>query len=354
MSDQNTALTAVDVKSLSKPDLSKALDFAKAIDPGNTGNLIQYGTGAQGKIATLADTMLSQIRTKDTGEVGESLTNLMFKVKDVDVSGFTKDHKGLFANIKNKVEHFMAKYEKLETQIDHIVDQLNKSKMQMITDINMLDQLYKQNSEYMHNLDLYIAGGQVRLDELKTKILPQMEEKAKTSGTPEDAQELSDFNNFIAQVEKKLYDLKLSRMISIQTAPQVKLIQGGDQVLVQKIQSSIMTTIPLWKNQIVIAISLFRQKKALGVEKAVTDATNDLLQKNSELLHQGTVEVAKENERGIVDIETLQKTNENLIATIEDCIQIQEEGKQKRAAAEQTLTQLESDLKAKLTQKRSA
>lgn len=354
MSDQqNTAVATVDVKSLSKPDVSKALDFAKAIDPTNTGNLIQYGTSAQQKIGSLADTMLTSIRNKDSGEVGEALSNLMFKVKDVDVGGFTKDHKGLFANLKSKVEHFMSHYQKLESQIDDIVRQLEKSKMIMITDVNMLDQLYKQNLDYMHNLDLYIAGGQLRLEELKTKILPQYEAKAKETAAPEDAQALNDFNNFISQVEKKIYDLQLSRMISIQTAPQVKLIQNGDEILVNKIQSSIMTTIPLWKSQIVIAISIFRQKKALGVEKAVTDATNDLMKRNSELLHQGTVEVAKENERGIVDIETLQTTNDNLIATIQDCLDIQAEGKQKREAAQQTLTKLEGDLKAKLSQARA-
>jgi uncharacterized protein YaaN involved in tellurite resistance len=353
MSDQqNTAVATVDVKSLTKPEISKALEFAKVIDPSNTGNLLQYGTSATQKIGSLADTMLTQIRNKDSGEVGEALSNLMFKVKDVDVSGFTKDHKGLLTNLKNKVEHFMSKYQKLESQIDDIVRQLEKSKMQMITDVNMLDQLYKQNLDYMHNLDLFIAGGQMRLEELKTKILPQYEAKAKETNAPEDAQALNDFNNFINQVEKKIYDLQLSRMISIQTAPQVKLIQNGDQILVNKIQSSISTTIPLWKSQIVIAISIFRQKKAMGVEKAVTDATNDLMKRNAELLHQGTVEVAKENERGIVDIETLQATNENLIATIQDCLTIQEEGKQKRIAAQQTLTQLESDLKAKLSQAR--
>lgn len=353
MSDQqNTAVATVDVKSLSKPDISKALDFAKVIDPGNTGNLIQYGSSATQKIGSLADTMLTQIRNKDSGEVGEALSNLMSKVKDVDVSGFTKDHKGLFANLKAKVEHFMQKYQKLESQIDDIVRQLEKSKMTMITDINMLDQLYKQNLDYMHNLDLFIAGGQLRLEELKTKILPQYEAKTKETNAPEDAQALNDFNNFISQVEKKIYDLQLSRMISIQTAPQVKLIQNGDEILVNKIQSSITTTIPLWKSQIIIAISLFRQKKALGVEKAVTDATNDLMKRNSELLHQGTVEVAKENERGIVDIETLEKTNADLIATIEDCLTIQEEGKAKREAAQQTLTKLEGDLKAKLSQAR--
>jgi uncharacterized protein YaaN involved in tellurite resistance len=352
MSDA-TALATVDVKSLSKPDLAKAQEYAKAIDPGNNGSLTQFGVAAQSKIGGLADTMLTQIRTKDAGEVGEALSNLVFSIKGVDVNGFTKGHGGLLSNLKNKAEHFMAKYEKMETQIDKIVDQLEKAKRQMLTDINMMDQLYKQNDEYMHNLDLYIAAGQMRVEELKAKMLPDLEAKAKSSGDPKDAQNLSDFNQFLERVDKKLHDLKLSRMISIQTAPQVRLIQGNDNVLVEKIQSSIMTTIPLWKQQIAIAVALFHQKGATEVEKKITDETNELLTKNAELLHTGSVAVAKEAERGIVEIETLQKTNDELIATIEETLQIQKEGRDKRVAAAQTLKQLEADLGAKLSQPRN-
>jgi uncharacterized protein YaaN involved in tellurite resistance len=346
MSD--SALTE-DTATLSVPDLAKAKDFGRAIDPANSSSLIQFGVGAQSKISGFADTMLNQIRTRDSGEVGKALTDLVFKVKDVDVGGLTKGQKGLFAILANKFQRFIAKYEKLETQIDKIVDQLARSRMAMITDINMLDQLYKQNNDYLHNLDLHIAGGQLRYEELKTTLLSQLQAKAQSSRDPLDAQKLNDLNQFLNRVEKKLYDLKLSRMVSIQTAPQVRLIQNNDQALVEKIQSSILTTIPLWKNQIVIAISLFRQKQALGVQKAVTDATNDLLTRNSELLKQGSIEVAKETERGIVDVETLQQTNANLIATIEETLRIQEEGRLKRAEAEKSLLQLEADLKAKLT-----
>ncbi len=346
MSDM--ALT-VDMSKLSAPDLAKAKDLGRAIDPTQASALIQFGVGAQSKISGFADTLLGEIRNKDSGEVGKALTDLVLKVKDVDVGGLAKERKGLFANLANTFKRFIARYEKLETQIDKIVDQLARSRMTMITDINMLDQLYKQNDDYLHNLDLYIAGGQLRYEELKSTLLPQLQAKAQGSNDPRDAQKVNDLSQFLNRVEKKLHDLKLSRMISIQTAPQVRLIQGNDQALVEKIQSSLLTTIPLWKNQIVIAISLFRQKQALGVQKAVTDATNDLLTRNSELLKQGSIDVARETERGIVDIETLQQTNANLIATIEETLRIQSEGRQKRSEAEKTLVQLESDLKAKLT-----
>jgi uncharacterized protein YaaN involved in tellurite resistance len=346
MSD--SALT-VDTSKLSVQDLAKANDFSRAIDPANSGSLIQFGVSAQSKISGLADNMLNQIRTKDSGEVGKALTDLVVKVKDVDVGGLTKDRQGFFARLANKFRRFIAKYEKLEAQIDKIVDRLAKARMMMLTDLNLLDQLYKQNSDYLHNLDLYIAGGQLRYEKLKNTALPQLQAKAQASKDPIDAQNLNDLDQFLVRVEKKLYDLKLSRIISIQTAPQVRLIQNNDQALIEKIQSSILTTIPLWKSQIVIAISLFRQKQALGVQKAVTDATNDLLTRNSELLKQGSIDVARETERGIVDIETLQKTNANLIATIEETLRIQEEGKQKRADAEKSLIELEADLKAKLT-----
>jgi uncharacterized protein YaaN involved in tellurite resistance len=220
--------------------------------------------------------------------------------------------------------------------------------MTLLRDITMLDQLYEKNLEYLKDLDLFIAAGIMKLEELRAARLPELEAAAKASNDPADAQKLNDFNQFLVRFEKKLHDLKLSRMIAIQTAPQVRLIQNNDQALVEKIQSSILTTIPLWKNQIVIAISLLRQRKALGVQKAVTDATNELLTKNSEMLKAGSVAVAAETERGIVEIETLKKVNDDLISTIEETIRIQEDGKAKRAQAETELRQLESDLKNKL------
>ncbi len=346
---ETKAVAVVDVTALVPADLAKAKEMAKGISVEDSQSIVQYGISAQSKISGFADTMLNQIRTKDAGEVGAALSDLVFKIKEVDVGGLASEHKGLFANLVNAAERFMARYSKLETQIDKIVDDLNDSKMTLLKDITMLDQLYQKNVDYLHELDLFLAAGQIKLDELRAGALPELQAKAKASGDPMDAQKLNDFGSFLTRLEKKLYDLKLSRMIAIQTAPQVRLIQNNDQTLVEKIQSSIMTTIPLWKSQIVIAISLFRQKKALGVQKAVTDATNDLLTRNSELLKTGSIEVAKESERGIVEIETLKKTNDDLISTLEETLRIQAEGREKRAQAEKDLAAIESDLKAKLT-----
>jgi uncharacterized protein YaaN involved in tellurite resistance len=329
--------------------LAKAKDIAKSIKVEDSNAIIQYGVGAQKNIAGFADSMLQSIRVKDAGEVGQSLTDLMFKIKDAGVADLTAEKKGFFGNLFGGIQRFMAKYEKLETQIDKIVDQLNSSKMNLLRDITMLDQLFSKNNEYLGDLDIFLAAGQMKLDDLKAKDLPALEAKAKASSDSLDAQRLNDFNSFVNRFEKKLYDLKLSRIVAIQTAPQVRLIQNNDQALVEKIQSSIMTTIPLWKSQIVIAIALFRQRSAVKVQADVDSATNDLLLKNSEMLKQGSIEVAQANERGIIEIETLKATNANLIETLESTIKIHEEGKAKRAAAEAQLTQIEAELKSKLT-----
>jgi uncharacterized protein YaaN involved in tellurite resistance len=333
------------------PDLlSKAKDIAKSIKIEDSNAIIQYGVGAQKNIAGFADSMLQSIRVKDAGDVGQSLTELMFKVKDAGVGDLTAERKGFFTNLFGGIQRFIAKYEKLETQIDKIVDQLNSSKMNLLRDVTMLDQLFAKNNEYLGDLDIFLAAGQMKLDDLKANDLPALEAKAKASSDPLDAQKLNDFNSFSHRFEKKLYDLKLSRIVAIQTAPQVRLIQNNDQALVEKIQSSIMTTIPLWKSQIVIAIALFRQKSAVKVQTDVDNATNDLLLKNSEMLKQGSIAVAQANERGIIEIETLKATNANLIETLESTIKIHEEGKAKRAAAEVQLTQIEAELKSKLTE----
>jgi uncharacterized protein YaaN involved in tellurite resistance len=347
----STDLTVpIDLAALPPEVLTKAKDLAKSIKIEDSNAIIQYGVGAQKDIAGFADSMLQAIRVKDAGEVGQSLTDLMFKIKDAGVGDLTAERKGFFSNLFGGIQRFISKYEKLETQIDKIVDQLNSSRMNLLRDVTMLDQLFAKNNEYLGDLDIFLAAGQMKLDDLKTNDLPALEAKAKASSDPLDAQKLNDFNSFIHRFEKKLYDLKLSRIVAIQTAPQVRLIQNNDQALVEKIQSSIMTTIPLWKSQIVIAIALFRQKNAVKVQTAVDDATNDLLLKNSEMLKQGSIEVAQANERGIIEIETLKATNANLIETLESTIKIHEEGKAKRAAAEAQLTQIESELRSKLTE----
>lgn len=346
MADLQTIGTEGDY--LANVDQDKAREIAKSIEVEDSQAIIQYGVGAQSKVSSFADTMLGQIRSHDTGYVGESLTDLMFKIKEVDVSALSADKRGWLANLVNSVQRFMARYQKLETQIEKIVAKLDESRMTLLRDITMLDQLYDKNLEYLKELDLFIAAGKIKLDELRAQRVPELEAKAKASGDPADAQKLNDFNQFLNRLEKKLHDLKLSRMIAIQTAPQVRLIQNNDQALVEKIQSSILTTIPLWKNQIVIAVSLLRQKKALTIQKAVTDATNDLLTQNSEMLKAGSIAVATESERGIVEMETLKKVNEDLIATIEETLRIQADGKAKRAVAETELRKIESDLKNKL------
>jgi uncharacterized protein YaaN involved in tellurite resistance len=351
---QATGGGALDLSRLAPEDLARAKDIAKGISIDDSQSIIQFGVGAQSKISGFSDTMLQQIRSKDAGFVGDSLQQLVLRIKDVDVGSLGKGG-GPFAGVPilgalvDSVRKFMARYEKLSTQIESIVQELDKSRMVMLRDITMLDNLYQKNVEYLHELDLFIAGGQIRLEELRRATLPEYEARARTSGDAMDAQRLNDFNQFLNRFEKKLYDLKLSRVVSIQTAPQIRLIQGNDQALVEKIQSSIMTTIPLWKSQIVIAISLLRQKKALEVQKSVTDTTNELLAKNSEMLKDSSLAVARESERGIVEVETLKKVNDDLIATIEETLRIQAEGSAKRAQAEAELSKIEADLKARLS-----
>jgi uncharacterized protein YaaN involved in tellurite resistance len=347
MSDANALLN---LSALPPETLAKAKALAQDIKIEDSNAIIQYGVGAQKNISGFADSMLATIRVKDAGNVGESLTDLVFKIKDAGVGDLAAPKQGFLASLFGGIQRFIAKYEKLETQIDKIVDQLNASRMTLLRDITMLDQLFAKNTEYLGDLDVYLAAGQMKLDEVRAHDLPALEAQVKASGDAMDAQKLADFTSFIHRFEKKLYDLKLSRIVAIQTAPQVRLIQNNDQALVEKIQSSIMTTIPLWKSQIVIAITLFRQKNAVKVQTAVDDATNDLLTKNSEMLKQGSLEVAKANERGIIEIETLKTTNANLIETLESTLRIHEEGRAARAAAEAELTKIEADLKAKLTE----
>ncbi len=337
---------------LSPEEKARAKEIAASIDVKDTQAVLAFGSQAQSKIASFADTILNQVRAKDAGYVGQVLTDLVVAVKDVRVDSLNPNSAlskiPIIGGLIDAFKRFIARYEKLSVQIEKIIGELETARMNLLKDITLLDSLYKKNMEYLKELDIFIAAGMIRLDDLKLNVLPEMQAKAQASNDPLDAQKLQDFLQFMNRFEKKLHDLKLSRMVAIQTVPQIRLIQNNNQALVEKIQSSIMNTIPLWKNQIIIAITIFRQKKALDVQNEVTDATNDLLKKNSEMLKDSTVGVAKASERGIVDIETLKKVNGDLISTIEDVLRIQEEGKRKRAEAEVELVRMEQDLKQKL------
>lgn len=331
--------------------IEEAKKIATSIDLRDSQAVVQYGIATQVKISDFSDSVLQEIRNKDSGHVGEALTDLMTRIREVDAGslGQQKSVLGrLFSNIKNQIARFMSRFEKLTGQIDQIVNKLETSRMSLIKDITMLDKLYEKNLEHLQELDLYIEAGKLKLEEVRTSMLPEFEKKAAETNDPLDAQRLQDLNNAINRFEKKLHDMQLTRMLAIQTGPQVRLIQQNNQSLVEKIQSSILTTIPLWKNQIVIAISLFRQKGALELQRQVSDMTNQMLNKNSEMLKQGSIEIAKESERGIVEIETLQKVNTDLISTIEETLKIQKEGREKRLSAEVELKRLEDDLKTRL------
>lgn len=310
----------------------------------------QYGVEAQKELATFSGTILKNVRTKDAGDVGYMLTDLMDKVNELEIDSLN-EKKGIFSNlpfkrkIENTVSRIMVRYEVLEDQIDEISSKLDKQRIVLLEDIEMFDDLYQQNLEYFNELELYIVAGEEKVVETREDVLPKLREEALASGDPMDAQLVTDFEGTIDRFEKKLHDLKLSKTMSIQTAPQIKLIQNNDKILVDKIQTAILNTIPLWKSQIVITLGLQRQESALDMQRAVTDTTNELLKKNSELIKQNTIETAKESERGIIDISTLQKVNQDLITTITETQKIHEEGRQHRKQVEVELVNLENQLR---------
>ena len=326
-------------------------EFNKKIDVNDSTQVLQYGAKAQAKISQFADSVLDGVKTKSTGEVGDLLANLVGQIKsfDADITSENKSFFGkLFSNAKKQLDTIIAKYSKIETNIDGIEKHLENHKLQMLKDITIFDTMYEKNLEYFKEISLYIIAGDKKLEELRNVVLPELRKKAEESGEQLDAQKVQDMENTINRFEKKLYDLKTTRIISIQMAPQIRLLQNNDAELVEKIQSSITNTIPLWKNQIVLALGINNAKQALGAQKAVTELTNDMLKKNSELLKQGSIEVAQESEKAIVDIETLKKTNQDIIETLDKVIQIHAEGRAKRAEAEVELQNIEKELKDKL------
>lgn len=334
-------------KMLTDEERAKVEEFAKGIDIKNSSLVMQYGAAAQQKIADFSDSALENVKTKDFGEVGDMLAGLVVELKgitDDDAKGF----KGLFKRTRKNIETMKTKYQKAEKSVDSIVTSLEGHQVVLLKDISMLDKLYVINLEYLKELTMYIIAGEKKLAEERETTLVELREKAKASGLPEDAQAASDFEAMCDRFEKKLHDLKLTRTISIQMAPQIRLVQNNDALMTEKIQSTIVNTIPLWKSQMLISLGLAHSKQAMEAERAVTDMTNELLKKNAEALHTATVEVAKESERGIVDIETLTHTNKELIATIEEVQKIQEEGKAGRRAAEAELTKIENELRENL------
>lgn len=342
---------------LTPEEKAKVEEIKNSINIEDSQEIIQFGVGAQSKISSFADTILEQIRAKDAGLAGELLSELMVNVKELDVESLSEGSAlskiPIIGNFMDKFKRFAARYEKLSVQIEKIVDELAKARMQLLKDVAMFDTLYEKNLEYLKELDLHIIAGELKLKEIQEKILPELKAKAEASGDPVDAQKFQDVSQMANRFEKKLHDMKLSRMVAIQTSPQIRLIQGNNQLLVEKIQSSILNTIPLWKNQIIIAIGLFKQKKALKLQQEVSKTTNELLEKNAEMLKASSLEVARESERGIVEIETLKKVHNELVSTIEETLKIQEEGRQKRKQAEAELAQLENDLKKKLIEIKS-
>ena len=322
-------------------------DFAAKIDIENTNQILQYGAGTQKKMADFSDTALENVKTQDLGEIGELISNVVGELKDFDVQEEGKFF-GFFRKQTSKIENLKNKYDKAQANVEKITDSLQQHQVRLMKDSAMLDKMYEQNLNYFKELTMYILAGKKKLEETRNGKLAEMKNKAALSGLPEDAQAARDLDEKCSRFEKKLHDLELTRTIAMQTAPQIRLIQNNDTVMVEKIQTTIVNTIPLWKSQMVLALGIAHSAEAAQAQRQVTDITNELLRKNAETLHMATVETAKESERGIVDLETLQKTNADLIQALDDVMRIQMEGRQKRQAAEMEMHRMEEELKRKL------
>ena len=339
----------LDINSLSPEEQAAVREFAEKIDVLNTEQVLNYGAAAQKNIAEFSESALQSVRTKDLGEVGNMLSSLVVELEGFDFDEKEKKGiKGIFKKTDKNLASLKAQYDKAEANVDKIVEELQGHQIVLMKDTAMLDKMYEKNEEYQKELTMYIIAGKLKAAQLREEELPKMKEAAEKSGNAEDAQKANDFANMIGRFEKKIHDLELTRMVSIQMAPQIRMIQNNDNLMTEKIQSSIVNTIPLWKNQMVMALSLYHSEQAAKAQNEVTEVTNKLLQENAEKLHQGSVSVAKESERGIIDMETLKKTNQELIDTLDEVRQIQEEGRARRAKAEVELSQIEDELKNKL------
>ena len=330
----------------------QAKQLASQIDVNDAQAVIIYGANAQSKLSEFSQSMLSHVQANDIGPIGDSLNELMYRLQEANPdelrAGEGNFFQRMFGKVKQSIYEITAKYQKIGAQIDKVAVKLEHEKDGLIKDNQMLEQMYQKNKDYFDALNIYIAAGELKIDELQNQIIPQAVAKAQASGDQMDVQIVNDYTQFLDRLEKRTHDLRLTRQVTIQQAPQIRLIQNTNQVLAEKIQSSIHTAIPLWKNQVVIALTLLRQKDAVTAQRQVSETTNDLLKKNAELLKVSAIETAKENERGIIDIETLQKTQDDLIETIQETLRIQKEGKEKRQAAEIGLGVMEENLKQKL------
>lgn len=348
--EEKKPVRLVDV--LPEENKEKALQLAKQIDPTNHQAMISYGTPAQNKLLSFSNTMLEHVQKNDVGEVGQIISDLMKRLDEMRPEELNPEKRSviarMFGKISNSVQEVLSKYQKTGAQIDRISVKLDRSKNVLLSDIAILEKLYDNNKDYFDALNVYIAAGELKLEEMHQKVIPELKKQAEASNDQMKVQEVNDMVQFADRLEKRVHDLKLSREITIQSAPQIRLIQNTNQALVEKIQSSIMTAIPLWKNQVAIALTLIRQRHAVEAQKQVSKTTNELLLKNAEMLKSNTLETARENERGLVDVETLKKTKENLISTLEETLRIQEEGRNKRRQAELELASMETELRQKL------
>ena len=346
---EQTPVEKLDISSLSPAEQAAVRDFSEKIDIKNTDQIMNYGSAAQKNISEFSDAALSSVKTKDLGECGDMLSELVVELKGLN---FDEEEKkgflGLFKKASQTIAEKKAQFDKAEVNVDKIVEELEKHEITLMKDISMMDKMYEKNEEYMKELTMYILAGKLKIEHLRNVELPEYVAKAKETGFPEDAQAANDFANLIGRFEKKIHDLELTRTISVQMAPQIRMVQNNDSLMAEKIRSSIVNTIPLWKNQMVLALSLYHSEQAMQAQRNVTDVTNELLMKNAKALHQGSVNVAKESERGIVDMETLKQTNLELIATLDEVRQIQDDGRARRAQAEDELARIEGELKDKL------
>lgn len=343
----------LDESSLTPQERKMVDDFSKTIDVTDSNVILQYGAAAQQKVASFSESALQNVRTKDMGEVGEMLTNLVGQLRTITDEEEDKGFFSIFRRAGNKVSAMKSKYDKAEVNVEKICSALESHQVTLMKDVATLDELYKLNLTYFKELSMYILAGKKKLEEVRTVELPALQEKAKASGLPEDAQAANDLDALCTRFEKKVHDLELTRIISIQMAPQIRLVQNNDTMMTEKIQTTLVNTIPLWKSQMVLALGLAHSQQAMEAQRAVTDMTNELLKKNAAALKTATIETAKESERGIVDMETLKTTNESLISTLDEVMRIQDEGRQKRREAEAEIGRIEGELKQKLLQLRN-